>query len=67
MMNRLREWGLPVGLLLLWGIAAAYTLSALIGMDARLQATQRICKLVHSRGHDDNLFRKDSRPASNQR
>jgi len=40
MMNRLREWGLPVGLLLIWGIAAAYTLSALIGMDARLQATQ---------------------------
>jgi hypothetical protein len=40
MMNRFREWGFPVGLLLLWGMAAAYTLSALIGMDARLQATQ---------------------------
>jgi len=40
MMNRIREWGLPVGLLLLCAIAAAFTLRALIGMEVTLQATQ---------------------------
>lgn len=40
MMNRLREWGVPVGFILLWVIAAAFTLRALIGMESTLQATQ---------------------------
>ena len=40
MMNHLREWGFSVGLLLLWAIAAAFTLRSLIGMEATLQATQ---------------------------
>jgi len=40
MMNRLREWGVPVGFILLWAIAAAFTLRALIGMESTLQATQ---------------------------
>jgi hypothetical protein len=31
MLKFLREWGFPVGLLALWGIAAAYTLYALGG------------------------------------
>jgi hypothetical protein len=34
MLKTLREWGVPVGLLTLWGIAAAYTLHALVGMQA---------------------------------
>ncbi len=34
MMKLLREWGVPMGLLALWGIAAAYTLHALIGMQS---------------------------------
>ena len=33
MLKTLREWGVPVGLLTLWGIAAAYTVHALIGMQ----------------------------------
>jgi len=40
MMNHLREWGFPVGLLLVWAVAAAFTLSALVGMEATVQATQ---------------------------
>jgi hypothetical protein len=40
MMNRLREWGVPVGFILLWAIAAAFTLRALIGMESTLQAAQ---------------------------
>jgi hypothetical protein len=40
MMNRLREWGVPVGFILLWAVAAAFTLRALIGMEWTLQATQ---------------------------
>jgi hypothetical protein len=40
MMNRVREWGVPVGFILLWVIAAAFTLRALIGMESTLQATQ---------------------------
>ena len=39
MMNYFREWGLPVGLLLVWAVAAAFTLSALVGMEATVQAT----------------------------
>jgi len=35
MMNHLREWGFSVGLLLLWAIAAAFTLRSLIGMRQR--------------------------------
>ena len=34
MLKTLRGWGVPVGLLTLWGIAAAYTVHALIGMNA---------------------------------
>jgi len=40
MLNRVREWGFPVGLLLVWAVAAAFTLSALVGMEKTLQATQ---------------------------
>jgi hypothetical protein len=40
MMSVLREWGFPVGLLLVWTIAAAFTLHALIGMQSTLQSTQ---------------------------
>jgi hypothetical protein len=40
MMRQLREWGFPVGLLLLWAVAAAFTLRSLIGMGATLQETQ---------------------------
>lgn len=36
MLKLMREWGFPVGLLALWGIAAVYTLHALVG----LQTTQ---------------------------
>ncbi len=40
MMNLLREWGFPVGLLVTWTIAAAFTLYALGDMQATLQSTQ---------------------------
>lgn len=33
MRNLKRTWGFPVGLLALWGIAAAYTLHALVGLQ----------------------------------
>jgi len=33
MMDRLREWGFPIGLLLAWAIAAVFTVSALVGME----------------------------------
>jgi len=36
MLKLMREWGFPVGLLGLWGVVAAYTLHALVG----LQTTQ---------------------------
>ena len=39
MMSLLREWGFPVGLLLVWTIAAAFTLHALNGMRSTLQST----------------------------
>ena len=39
-MMKLLRWGFPVGLLILWAIGAGYTVSALIGMDSALQATQ---------------------------
>jgi hypothetical protein len=34
MMKLLRQWGFPVGLLVLWAIAAAYTLNALAGTES---------------------------------
>jgi hypothetical protein len=34
MLKLMREWGFPVGLLTLWGIAAVYTVHALIGMQS---------------------------------
>ena len=34
MLKLMREWGFPVCLLTLWGVAAAYTLHALIFMHA---------------------------------
>jgi hypothetical protein len=40
MMDRLREWGFPIGLLLVWAIAAAFTVSALVGMEATVERTQ---------------------------
>jgi hypothetical protein len=39
-MMRLLRWGFPVALLIVWALGAGYTLSALIGMDSALQATQ---------------------------
>jgi hypothetical protein len=40
MMERLREWGFPIGLLVVWAIAAAFTVSALVGMEATVERTQ---------------------------
>jgi hypothetical protein len=40
MTKSVREWGFPVGLLLLWLIAMAFTMSALAGMDAAMEVTQ---------------------------
>jgi hypothetical protein len=40
MKSLLREWGFPVGLLLVWTIAAAFTVDALSGMHSTLQSTQ---------------------------
>ena len=40
MMKLLREWGFPVGLLMLWAIAIGYTLNALIGVQSTLESTQ---------------------------
>ena len=40
MMSLLREWGFPVGLLLVWTVAAAFTVDALIGMHSTLQSTR---------------------------
>lgn len=37
MRNRIREWGLAVGVLL-WVIAAALTLSGIVGMETTLEA-----------------------------
>ena len=51
MMNRLREWGVPVGFMLLWAIATAFTLRALIGMEATLQATQITDRPVAAQVH----------------
>jgi hypothetical protein len=39
MMDRLREWGFPIGLLLVWAIAAVFTVSALVGMEATVERT----------------------------
>ena len=33
-MDRLHDWGFPICLLLLWTIAAVFTVYALIGMEA---------------------------------
>src|SRR5712671_5825366 len=40
MMDRLREWGFPIGLLLVWAIAAVFTVSALVGMEGTVERTQ---------------------------
>ncbi len=40
MMNILRDWGFPVGLVLIWTIAVAFTLHALVDMQSTLQSTQ---------------------------
>jgi hypothetical protein len=34
MLKLMRAWGFPVGLLTLWGVTAAYTVHALIGMQS---------------------------------
>jgi len=39
-MERLREWGFPIGLLLAWAIAAVFTVSALVGMEAAVERAQ---------------------------
>ncbi len=38
MMKRLRGWGFPVGLLMVWALAVAYTLYALGGMASAVQS-----------------------------
>jgi len=40
MKSLLRQWGFPMGLLVVWMIAAAFTLDALNGMRLTLQSTQ---------------------------
>jgi hypothetical protein len=40
MRERLREWGFPIGLLLLWTIAAVFTVYALVGMEMAVERTQ---------------------------
>ena len=39
-MDRLHDWGFPICLLLLWTIAAVFTVYALIGMEAAWGQTQ---------------------------
>src|SRR4051812_35074561 len=51
MMDRLREWGFPIGLLLVWAIAAVFTVSALVGMDATVKGTQSAPHLTHVVAH----------------
>jgi len=40
MMKHLRGWGFPVGLLMVWALAVAYTLYALGGMESAVQSAQ---------------------------
>jgi hypothetical protein len=35
-MQKMREWGFPVALIASWMVAAAYTVSVLIGPDERV-------------------------------
>jgi hypothetical protein len=51
MMDRLREWGFPIGLLLAWAIAAAFTVSALVGMEATVERTQSGPQATHLVAH----------------
>ncbi len=51
MMDRLREWGFPIGLLLAWAIAAVFTVSALVGMEASVERTQSEPHLTHVVAH----------------
>ena len=51
MMDRLREWGFPIGLLLAWAIAAVFTVSALVGMEASVERTQSGPRLTHVVAH----------------
>ncbi len=51
MMDHLREWGFPIGLLLAWAIAAVFTVSALVGMEATVKRTQSGPHLTHVVAH----------------
>ncbi len=47
MMDRLREWGFPIGVLLFWAIAAVFTVSQLVGMEAAVERTQAPPQSMH--------------------
>src|SRR6266850_2719673 len=51
MMDRLREWGFPIGLLLAWAIAAVFMVSALGGMEASVERTLSGPHLTHVVAH----------------
>jgi len=46
-MERLREWGFPIGLLLVWAVAAVFTVSKLVGMEAAVERTQVPAASIH--------------------
>jgi hypothetical protein len=48
MIDRLREWGFPIGLLLAWAIAAVFTVSALVGMEATVERNQAPPQSMHT-------------------
>jgi hypothetical protein len=46
-MDRLREWGFPIGLLLLWTVAAVFTVYALVGMGMAVERTHVHSQSLH--------------------
>jgi hypothetical protein len=48
MMKHLRGWGFPVGLLMVWALAVAYTLYALRGMGSAVQSEQSTVQSVQA-------------------
>jgi hypothetical protein len=62
MMKHLRGWGFPVGLLMVWALAVAYTLYALGGMQSAVQSEQSTVQSAQVMAADP-VATEDPKPA----